>query len=251
MGWAADWRRSSRAPGGRARAHIEDVERPSPVLAYPPWRHEHRRAAVLPALVRLEHVHPDVLLDPWLADDHLRHAGPEKRRDQQPARRQEPVEFQQPGAPLVGDVDEDRERVDQVVAAVRLRQRRSLLVHEAADRRITGPRAPPTFADPVWAGPRYPTAATGAASGSKSLLVCTFPLHRTPVCGVVPNPRPTAMPLPSKNPKNPACWGFVVGAPGFEPGTSPTRITRAPGATHEEIPANRSLHVSVQLVGGT
>jgi hypothetical protein len=42
--------------------------------------------------------------------------------------------------------------------------------------------------------------------------------------------------------RNPALQGFPqIGAPGFEPGTSPTRITRAPRPGKQEIPANRAF----------
>jgi hypothetical protein len=46
--------------------------------------------------------------------------------------------------------------------------------------------------------------------------------------------------------KTPQFSGFSIGAPGFEPGTSPTRITRAPSSGQQEIPARRAFCRSPQ-----
>jgi hypothetical protein len=49
------------------------------------------------------------------------------------------------------------------------------------------------------------------------------------------------MPLAQQISKIPHLRGFYIGAPGFEPGTSPTRITRAPSSRQQEIPAKRAV----------
>jgi hypothetical protein len=46
------------------------------------------------------------------------------------------MQVQQPGAPRVADMGEHRERVDEVEAIIRLRERRERIVDEPADRRI-------------------------------------------------------------------------------------------------------------------
>ncbi len=57
----------------------------------------------------------------------------------------------------------------------------------------------------------------------------------------VPNPGRSTHPRPTKNP---AIAGFAIGAPGFEPGTSPTRTVRATRLRHapKTSPVSHSRH---------
>ena len=105
------------------------------MLAEPPLGVEDDGAAGVPGIPFLDHVHPDAVLVPVALLVAPPVQLPEGGREEEAVGLQDPVELEQPAGPLVREVREDGECVDEVEEPVGLRQLRLFAGHEDLQRR--------------------------------------------------------------------------------------------------------------------
>jgi hypothetical protein len=109
---------------------FEDIERAAPMRVDPPGRMQHHRTAKVPALPRTKDVHADAILDPGLVGDMWGGTRSYECDEKQAVLGKDSVHLEQPAAPRLRQVRENRNRVDQIERFAFNLERRELSILE-------------------------------------------------------------------------------------------------------------------------